>query len=318
MQTIVDNGMVSVIILSYKNLDGIMDTLNSVLVQNYQSIEIIFSDDGTPGYEEYAKTFLAHIEKTGQDNIKNVIVNSLKENQGTVKNINSALEQATGQYVKLISSEDKLTAEDSLEKYVRFFRENDFDICFSKTRGVTDEGEYIYEMLSCESDYDKLKSFSVEEMRNYLFRRNCLPAPGAFMKRKLFHEHGLFLNITRLIEDYPYWIHLTLEGVTFGYIDEVLVDYRQSGVSSAGSYSLMFMNDLLAIYDNYIFPYDKRFGIFQGFYNFLKRQGLQFYINKAKWQELTGLQKFGSYVKYGVFYVYTWGQKKMIAWKNRK
>ena len=318
MQTLVNNGMVSVIILSYKNLDGVLDTLESVLLQTYDSIEIIFSDDGTPGYEEYAKSFLAYIEDKARDNIKNVIVNSLKENQGTVKNINSALELATGQYVKLISSEDKLTAEDSLEKYVNFLEENDFDICFSKTRGVTDEGEYIYEMLSCESDYDKLKSFSVEEMRNYLFRRNCLPAPGAFMKRKLFLEHGLFLNVARLIEDYPYWIHLTLENVPFGFMDEVMVDYRQSGVSSAGSYSLMFMDDMLSIYNHYIFPYDKRYGIFQGLYNFLKRQGLQFYINKAKWQELTGMQKFGSYVKYGMFYVYTWGQKRMIAWKNRK
>ena len=48
--------LVAVIVLSYKNVKGIYDTLDSVLSQDYENIEIIISDDATPNFcEEEAK-----------------------------------------------------------------------------------------------------------------------------------------------------------------------------------------------------------------------------------------------------------------------
>lgn len=88
------------------------------------------------------------------------------------------------------------------------------------------------------------------------------------------------------------------------FLDERLVNYRLSGVSSAGRYSRMFMDDLLVIYDKYIFPYDKRFGIFQPFYNFLKRAGLHAYIALADWEGYSMAEKVKATLKYGVFFVY--------------
>ena len=64
------------------------------------------------------------------------------------------------------------------------------------------------ELLACESDYNLLKGYSVEETKNRLFKRNFLPAPAWIADKRLFEEYGLFLEDTRLIEDYPYWISI--------------------------------------------------------------------------------------------------------------
>ena len=77
----------------------------------------------------------------------------------------------------------------------------------------------------------------------------------------------MFDEDIRLIEDYPYWMHLARNNVKFGFINKVLIDYRMTGVSSGGVYSEMFMKDMFTLYDKYIFPYDTRYGKLQKIYN---------------------------------------------------
>lgn len=310
--------LVSVIILSYKNIDGIYETLDSVLSQTYENIEIVVSDDGTPGFEDAADKIQGYITAGNKGNIKNVLINPIKVNGGTVKNINSAIEKSAGKYIKVLAAEDMLSCDNALDIYVSFMENNDFKIAFAKIRGITQDGEYRDQLLACESDYNLLKTYSPEDTKNRLFRRNFLPAPAWIIDRKLFEENGLFREDTRIIEDYPYWIYLSMRGVQFGYIDEFLVNYKFSGVSSGGSYSEMFMNDMLIIYDKYIFPYDKKFGILQPVYNCLKRAGLNFYMSKAKWGKMTKSRKIVSGIKYFPFMIYVKLQNHMIDRKNKK
>ena len=310
--------MVSVIILSYKNTEGIYETLESVLSQKYDNIEIIISDDGTPGFKKSVGEIESYIENNRKSNIKNIVINAIQVNGGTVKNINSAVGMAKGRYIKVLSSEDRFACDDALDKYVAFMEKSDEMIAFAKMRGVTPEGEYRYELLSCESDYALLKGFTADDTKKRLFKRNFLPAPAWIADRRLFEENGLFPEDTRLIEDYPYWLYLSIRGVKFGYIDEVLIDYRLSGVSSGGSYSEMFMKDLLVTYDKYIFPNDRRFGIFQPVYNFLKRAGLNFYMSKARWGKMTKGQRLLAKIKYFPFFIFVKLQDIMINHKNKR
>lgn len=310
------NELISVIILSYKNTKEIYPTVDSILKQKYGEIEIVISDDGTPGFADEEEKIKSYIHKHSGKNIKNVIINGIKVNGGTVKNINSALKLSNGAYIKVLSAEDCFSTEDALDKYYQFLCHSDFQICFAKLRGVLPNGEYKYVLPSCESDYDLLKSYSVEQTRNRLYARDFLPTPAWFAKKSLFEQYGYFKEDTRLMEDYPYWFHLTNKGVAFGYLDEVLIDYKLSGVSSSGNYSEMFMNDMLVVYNKYIFPYDKRYGKFQRIYNFLKKAGLNFYMTKARWSKLSKGQKICAYLKYWIFYLYTWILEMKNNWEN--
>lgn len=296
--------LISFIILTYRNFDGIYDTLDSIFKQDYPMIEIIISDDASPNASEELPKIREYIDLHKGDNITNVIINAIKENGGTVKNMNQALKLANGEYIKDLGAEDELNTIDALTKYKEFLDESGCYVCCSKLRGVTPEGEEKLKLASCEDDYDTLRKYSPLELRDRLFVRNCLPAPAFFMKKELFEKYGYYDEDIRLIEDYPYWLHLCTEGVKIGFIDERLIDYKLSGVSSAGHYSKMFMKDMLIIYDKYIFPYDKRYGIMQGMYNRLKKMGLGAYIAIAERDEYSVGKKILSYIKYGVFFAY--------------
>lgn len=308
--------LVSVIVLSYKNIAGLYETIDSVLNQDYERIEIIISDDATPNFEEEKSRIIGYIQENKRDSIKNIIMNALDFNVGTVKNINSAIEKANGKYIKLIASEDCLNSPSVISQYVDFMEQNDYKIVFAKMRGVTPDGEYKYALASCESDYDLLKSYNVEQTLKRLFRRDFLPAPASFISMELFKEYGVFREDTRLIEDYPYWIYLALNNVKFGYLDEVLIDYKLSG-TGGGNYGEVFMNDMFVIYKKYIFPYDRRFGIVQPMYNMLKTAGLNFYMSRARWNKMSKSQKIVSSIKYFPFYVFVKLQEIKINMENK-
>lgn len=296
--------LVSFIILTYKNYDGIYDTLNSVFIQDYPYIEIVISDDGSPNADIELPKIEKYINDNKSDNIVNVIINKMRKNVGTVKNINAALKLSNGEYIKDLGAEDTLNCSDALSRYKDFIDESGCLICVSKIRGVDESGNYHYNLASCEDDYNSLRKMTPLQLRNRLFVRNCLPAPGFFFKRELFDKYGYYPEDTRLIEDYPFWLYLCENNVKFGFMDDRLIDYKLTGISSSGHYSKMFMEDMLIIYDKYIYPNDRRYGVLQPLYNRLKKSGLNAYIAIAEWDEYTVGKKMISYLKYGLFFLY--------------
>lgn len=310
--------LVSVLIMCYNNLEGAYATVDSAFRQDYPEIELVISDDASRNYTEKQPELSEYIEKHRGENIRDVIWVSHAENVGTVRNSNDAIRASHGEFILAIASEDVLAHEQALSHLVRTLEETGRDICFGRLQGMTPEGSPVDHLLSCESDYDLLKSYTVEQTRNRLFSRNFLPAPAVLKRRRLFEQNGLYPEAVRLIEDYPYWLTLTRNGVPFAYLDEVVVIYQLSGISSAGSYSEMFMRDMFVIYEQFIFPYDHRFGFLQGAYNMLKRHGLQFYLARARWPKLSSGRKIWYSIRYLPFFVYTGLQNRSNDRKNRK
>ncbi len=310
--------LLSFAILTYKNFDGIIDTLDSLFSQDYPRIELIISDDGSPNYYEEIENVKEYINCNKTSNIENVIYSHLEINQGTVKNLNNSIEKCNGKYYKLLGGGDVLASTDALSKYVSFLEGNDVRIVFSKLVGITPDGSYVKHLAACEDDYDKLRELSPDELCNKLYARNFLPGPAWCAKRELFDINGMFIEKIRLIEDYPYWINLCRNKEKIGFMDDVLINYKLDGVSSTGTYSKMFMEDMFAIYENYIFPYDKRYSFLQPLYNAIKKSGLNAYMNLAKWKEYTITQKIISIIKYGLLYMYMWVNNKIYKYKNKK
>ena len=313
-----DRKLLTFSIMTYKKFDGIFDTLKSLFLQDYPRIELIISDDGSPNYHDEIDAIKDYIENNKRNNIENVIYSHMEKNQGTVHNVNNAIGLSHGYYLKFLGCDDTLIASDALTRYVDFLEESECSIVFAKMIGVTPDGELVKHLASCEEDYDLLRSMSPEQLCNRLYARNCLPAPAWCIKRELFDRNGLFPEEVRLIEDYPYWIRLCHNNEKIAFMDDVLIKYKLNGVSSAGNYGVMFMEDMFAIYDSFIFPYDKRYGIFQPVYNQLKRMGLEAYMVKAKWSGYSNGEKAWAYLKYGLFFCYINYENEKINRKNRK
>lgn len=299
-----EKDLISVVLLTYRNIFGLYPTLDSIFQQDYPKIEIVISDDGSPNAAKELEEVRAYIECHKTPQIVNVVIHSMPVNVGTVKNLNNGIRLSTGEYIKQLDAEDTFNAPDVLSKYRRFLDESGCLVCIAKVRGVDDNGNYHYNLASCENDYDTLSRFTPDQMRDRLFARNCLPAPAFFYRRELFEQNGFFPEDIRLIEDYPYWIILSMNQVKFAFLDERLIDYRLSGVSSSGHYGKAFMKDMFLIYDHYIFPNDHRFGVLQPIYNQLKRGGLGAYQALADWDEMSVSRKMLAAAKYAPFLAY--------------
>lgn len=313
-----DYPLVSVLVLSYRNFDGIKPTLLSILDQDYPNIEIIVSDDGSDGFSEIAPSIRHFIDDNNKGNVTNADVYTLPQNVGTVRNANEAIRRSRGAYIKTISPDDCFSSSDALSRYVDFIRQSGKLVVFAKLRGVNDSGDYVYELASCDNDYVSLRKMTPQEILNKLYARNFLPGAAEFFDRRVFEQYGLIPEIVRLIEDYVCWLHLSSKGVPFGFMDDVLIDYRLSGVSSSGHYGVAFMQDMFAIYDQYIFPNDRRFGLLQPLYNSIKRAGLNFYMDQATWDKKTSMEKVASRIKYCPFWCFTSLQSWSYRIKNRQ
>lgn len=311
------NKLFSFWILTYLKFEGVYATLDSLFQQDYPEIELIISDDGSPNYDEEIKKIKKYVEENKGSNIVSTIYLHLEKNQGIVRNANNAIKHANGEFVKGLGDADILCRKDALSKYVQYLENNDCDIVFAKLEGVTEQGEKIKHLAACEDDYEMLTNMTPSELANKLYARNCLPAPAWGARKRLFDKNGLYLPITRLIEDYPYWLHLCRHNVKIGFMDQVLVHYKMSGISSAGNYGIGFMEDMFKIYDQCIFPYDNRFGVFQPMYNWLKRMGLNAYYAKAKWKGYSVKDKMAAYAKYGLFFMYIYLNDLKIKIKNK-
>lgn len=310
-------GLISFVIPIYRNFEGVYDTLKSVFVQDYPNIEIILSDDGSPNYEDEIPRLRAFAESHRTPSIERIVYHHLPENQGTVRNANEAYHLAQGEYIKDLSPEDILVGTDALTKYVRFLESSGKLICFCRQEGMTESGEVVKHLASSAEDYDTLAKLSPQELRNRLFERNCLPGPAWFAKKELFERYGYYLPVTRLIEDYPYWLHLCAQQVPIGFMDEVLIRYRLSN-SGKGSYSPAFLKDMVAIQKNCIFPYDRRYGVLQPAYNLLKEAGLRAYMDRSVWETYTPWQKAKAWLTHGLFFLYIDFSNAQVVRKNRR
>ncbi|MBQ6564374.1 MAG: glycosyltransferase [Clostridia bacterium] len=310
-------GLISFIIPIYRNFEGVYDTLKSVFLQDYPQIEIILSDDGSPNYEREIPRLREYAESHRTDAIQRIVYHHLPENQGTVRNANEAYHLAEGEYIKDLSPEDILVGSDALTKYVRFLENSGQLICFCRQEGITESGKVVKHLASSAEDYETLRQMSPVELQERLFARNCLPGPAWFAKKELFERYGYYLPVTRLIEDYPYWLHLCKEQVPIGFMDDVLIRYRLSN-SGKGHYSAAFLRDMYAIQKQCIFPYDKRYGIFQPVYNWLKTMGLDAYMDRTMWDTYTSGQKGKAWLKHGIFFLYMRFTDALVARKNQK
>jgi len=111
-------------------------TLQSVLEQKYEDVEIVIADDGSrDNHFAEIKEFLDRKQFQQYKLVAN------KENKGTVQNLISGLKQVEGKYVKFISSGDTLYDENTLQNVCEFMERNNSTCCFGLIQGYTGDGE---------------------------------------------------------------------------------------------------------------------------------------------------------------------------------
>lgn len=179
---------VSVIVLTYNpNYKKLYGTILSILQQKDVNYEIIVADDGSECLKinEIEQWFKEHAFLNYQFVVS-------KDNNGTVVNLNSALNVVRGRYVKLISPGDYLYRDDVLAKLVDFLDNEKSKICFGKVAGYFLEDDGTVKIYECKTpkklqpyiDYDFKKI-----QKNYLVKKDYIIGASFFADTQLMKKY---------------------------------------------------------------------------------------------------------------------------------
>lgn len=199
-------GLVSVIIPVFNSAKYLPNTLESVLIQSYNQIEIVIVDDCST---DNTKVIIEQYQK----NRENIIYYFQNPNQGAAVARNVALKMASGQYVAFIDSDD-LWEKEKITKQVELLRKTECAFCFSAYDIVNEIGQKIK---------DKIK-IKKEISYNDLLTTTMISTPTVMIDREKTGE--VFMPLRRTGQDYGFWLFLLRQWKATG-IDEPLVHVRK-------------------------------------------------------------------------------------------
>ena len=210
------NYKISIIVISYNSEKTIIDTLESIKNQSYLNYEVIISDDCSTD-----KTIEVTKKWCKNNSINNYKILESNINEGVTKNINKALKEIKGEWIKLIAADDILLPNCLIDNLNFVNKNKNIKICFSKVKTFGKQ-EII---LPIESKI-KLYNFSIETQYKELKWNNYIVAPTSFINKKLFEKYGFFDERIPMLEDIPYWSKLLSKKEKIYFLDKVTVHYR--------------------------------------------------------------------------------------------
>ena len=275
MKSFIDetNGMLSVIVLSYKNGSLLFQAIDSVLKQTYESIEIIVANDCDGDFDVDA--VCKYIKNNQAGNIKRAIVYKNPENYGTTRNMNEALKKSSGQFIKFIAADDVYPKEDVFSKQIKVLNENDGLLCVGNTNECDESLNYISTIglkdVKHLMNAKKSRNFVKAILRDHI---ELFATQAICFKRTFFVKHDFFDERLFLIEDLPLAVKILTKDVLFVYLDYPVVSHRQGvGISSKraklfDSKRMRYYEDLVKYYELILYPYRRLVGLFYYKYRF--------------------------------------------------
>ena len=215
--------LVSIITVVYNNVKYIQDALESVISQNYLTIEHIVIDGGS------SDGTIEVIEKY-RDNIS---VFLSEPDDGIYDAMNKGIALATGDIVGILNSDDFYIDEFVIEKVIKEFDEIGVDSVYADLVFVNPK------------NLEKtVRYYDSSQFNPSRFAYGWMPAhPTFFVKKKVYDKYGVFRADLKNAADFDILVRfLYIHKISYSYIQEVLVKMRVGGVST--SFSSIWINNI--------------------------------------------------------------------------
>lgn len=227
---------ISVVVLTYNpKIEELKLTLRSILLQEGVSIEIITADDGSS--QSPADDIKSFLSASGLTDYK-LVMNP--ENQGTVKNVLSGVNAASGRFIKLISPGDYLYGKDVLKKMYDHAISSDSQFVFgdviffdSNREGINPVPHYSYpqftDVFDKGADISRLKT-------NYILANDVVNGAATLVDRDLMAKYlNMIAGKVIFCEDMIYRLMIN-DGIRPTYLpSDILLYGYGTGVSSSSS-----------------------------------------------------------------------------------
>jgi glycosyltransferase involved in cell wall biosynthesis len=223
-----ENPLVSVICLAFNHEKFVVETLESVIQQNYQPLELIIVDDcSLDTTKSVIKNWLtAHPEVP-------FIANEI--NIGNTKSFNNALKLANGEYIIDLAADDLLLP-NGIQLQIEAFQKSTFKnlgVVYGNAEIINEDGSfdcYYFPVNENKKTISKRPNGNI--YTSVLSTGNSICSVSALIKKSVFDSLGCY-DETLAYEDLDFWIRAS-RIYEIDFIDEVLVKKR-TVINSLGS-----------------------------------------------------------------------------------
>ena len=204
-----NKGVVSVIVPVYNRENYVAETLDSILQQTYQNIEIVAVNDGS---KDNSLLVLESYKKKYPDKI--LVID--QENQGQVRSRNNAILQSRGEYIAFLDSDD-LWLPDKLEKQLPLFVDN-VGLVYSGIHNIDGDGNII--------DTELIREDMRGDIHNKLLIKNRMTGGTVVLRRDVIDKVGMFDVDFAAAENWDLWLRVS-KHYAVDFVNEPLVKYRK-------------------------------------------------------------------------------------------
>ncbi|WP_242145109.1 MULTISPECIES: glycosyltransferase family A protein [unclassified Bacillus cereus group] len=260
--------LVSVVIPLYNAEKYIEETMQSILNQTYQNIEIVVVDDGS---KDQSPIIVKELQRKHPEKVRYVH----QENQGVSVARNTGIEHANGEYVAFLDSDD-LWHPSKIEKQVQSMHINNMNACYCGYMNFYEEtGEKVAHVTNFIKG-DMTKSFLthqvVAQTSTWIFKRSIVMdhdirfTPGCSWGEDLEFLFKL-MSVTNVcyVDEYLTYYRILSEGnLSSKYKDyelkttkELEVFHRMNDWIHQKSSDLITKDseELIQMIETYLFPY---------------------------------------------------------------
>ena len=207
-------GLVSVIVPVHNAEAFLKDTVDSILKQTYENLEIMLVDDAS---KDSSREMIKEYEVL-DERVKPLI---LEDNVGVADARNKGIEAAKGQYIAFLDSDD-IWLPTKLEEQISFMEKNNFGFTCTGYEFIDEGGTKIG------------KHVEVEPSVNYkdLLKQNTIGCLSVVIDReKIPNIHMPKIHH----EDYVTWLSILKQGHSAYGLNKVLALYRRRATSLSGN-----------------------------------------------------------------------------------
>lgn len=209
--------MISIITITYNNIDGLKKTVQSVLEQTeLQNIEYIIIDGAsTDGTVEFLEKLPLSVKWISE------------KDRGISHAFNKGVKISTGDYILCLNAGDSFINDKVIKKVLPYLI--DTKIVSFKVK-VQDE-LFIPRIDDASAVWEKCDE----------------PHQGTFVARSVYDEVGGYCEEFKIRMDYDFFARCHAKEYSFQYIPEVIVEYEPGGVSMQKDNRVRFWREGMAI-----------------------------------------------------------------------
>ena len=206
--------MISIVTVAFNSVKTIKDTIDSILVQDYENIEYIIIDGGsTDGTLEIIKQY--------GDKIDCFISES---DNGIYDGMNKGIKKATGDIVGILNSDDFYPNSYVISNVAKTFINQGCDAVY---------GDLVYVKQNDASKivrYWQSSMYTIKKIKNGWM----LPHPTFFVKKEMYTRFGYYNTDLKSAADYEMILKLLYKrNINVFYIPMILVKMRMGGASNS-------------------------------------------------------------------------------------